>query len=69
VLKEDLSWICDNADGIAMLFGCDKSKGAQAELALAHALGIPTNMYMGWVQEAEIVEIGDGFDSLDVVSA
>lgn len=39
-LKTDLSWICDNADMIALLPGWDMSKGAQAEYALALALGL-----------------------------
>jgi len=39
-LKTDLSWICDNADGIAMLPGWEDSKGAKAEHALAYALGL-----------------------------
>lgn len=56
ILKQDLTWICDNADGIAMLHGVETSKGAQAELALAHALGIVTNTVRGWIQEAEILD-------------
>ena len=39
-LKADLSWICDHAEGIALLYGWEKSKGAQAEVALGRALGI-----------------------------
>lgn len=53
VLKQDLSWICDNADGIAMLFGGEKSKGMAAELALAHALGIPFKPYTNWIIATE----------------
>lgn len=52
-LKQDLTWICDNADGIALLFGYEKSKGAAAELALAHALGLPAKLYTDWVADAE----------------
>ena len=37
-LKKDLSWICDNAEAIAILPGWEKSKGVGAELALAKAL-------------------------------
>lgn len=40
VLKADLSWICDNADAIALLPGWQASPGATAELALASALGL-----------------------------
>ncbi len=37
-LKADLAWICDNAEGIALLQGWEKSSGATAEFALASAL-------------------------------
>lgn len=39
-LKMDLNWILDNAEAIALLPGWEKSKGANAELALARALGL-----------------------------
>lgn len=39
-LKADLSWICDNAEAIALLPGWERSSGANAELALAKALGV-----------------------------
>lgn len=39
-LKEDLSWICDHAEAIALLPGWENSTGAQAELALAKALSL-----------------------------
>lgn len=39
-LKADLSWICDNADAIALLPGWERSSGATAEHALAVALGL-----------------------------
>jgi hypothetical protein len=41
-MKVDLSWICDNADAIALLPGWEKSKGATAEKALADCLGLET---------------------------
>lgn len=44
-LKEDLSWICDHAEGIALLEGWESSKGVRAELALADALSIPSGMW------------------------
>lgn len=58
-LKEDLTWICDNADGLALLGGWEKSKGAAAEMALAHALGIPVKPYWDWIKEAEATEDQD----------
>jgi hypothetical protein len=39
-LGEDLAWICAHADAIALLPGWRDSKGAQAELAVAKALGL-----------------------------
>lgn len=55
VLKQDLTWICDNAEGIALLRDSEKSKGVAAELALAYALGIPVHQYPIWIAEAENV--------------
>lgn len=39
-LADDTSWICCNAEGIALLPGWDNSKGAIAEKALGGALGL-----------------------------
>jgi hypothetical protein len=39
-LHTDLSWICQNADAIALLPGWQNSSGARAEHALAVAIGI-----------------------------
>lgn len=39
-LGDDLAWICANADAIYMLKGWGDSKGANAELATAEALGL-----------------------------
>lgn len=40
-LKQDLSWICDHAEAVAVLDGWHRSKGALTETALSVALGIP----------------------------
>jgi hypothetical protein len=52
-LKQDLSWICDHAEGIALLPGWEESKGARAEVGLAHALGIEAWIYSYWLLELE----------------
>lgn len=39
-LGDDLKWICAEAEGIALLPGWEKSKGATAEHATAVALGL-----------------------------
>lgn len=39
-LAADCAWICQHADGIFMLLDWQGSKGATAEKALAHALGL-----------------------------
>lgn len=54
-LKQDLSWICDHAEGIALLYGWEDSKGARAEVALAHALGIPAERDWVWVEKPLIL--------------
>lgn len=39
-LKDDLEFICLHADAVAVLPGSEVSKGAQAEIATARALGL-----------------------------
>jgi len=39
-MAADCEWICRNANAIALLPGWEKSSGANAELALAKALGL-----------------------------
>jgi len=48
-LKQDLSWICDHAEGIALLYGWEDSKGARAEVALGKALGIDSLRVWRWL--------------------
>jgi hypothetical protein len=48
-LKQDLSWICDHAEGIALLEGWEESKGARAEVALAKALGLNSRLVWLWL--------------------
>lgn len=50
-LLEDLTWICHNADAIAVLDNWVYSRGAQAEIALADALSIP---FAHWTQFDEL---------------
>ena len=45
-LGADTAWICEHADGIALLPGWEKSSGASAEIALARALGL-TVIFLG----------------------
>lgn len=45
-LGADTAWISAQADGIALLPGWEKSSGANAELALARALGL-TVIHLG----------------------
>lgn len=45
-LKIDMTWICDHAEAIALLPGWENSKGANAEWALAKALGLQI-IYLG----------------------
>lgn len=48
-MRADTAWICDNADGIAVLPGWEKSSGANAEVALACAIGIPVKTVDAWL--------------------
>lgn len=49
-LGADLDWICENADGIALLDGWEHSSGARAEVAVARALGIKVGPLDAWLQ-------------------
>lgn len=67
-LKADLSWICDNADAIALLPGYEDSKGVAAELALAAALRIPAAYWHDFDENGIVkVEIGGHIRQGDTV--
>jgi hypothetical protein len=40
-IRADLEWICQHADLVVTLPNWRRSKGARAEVATAHAIGIP----------------------------
>jgi hypothetical protein len=40
LIKDDVLWIVDHADTIALLPGYEKSKGATVELAMVEFLGL-----------------------------
>lgn len=48
--KLDADFICDEADGVALLAGWETSRGARAESAIAVAIGVPrfTQAWGGW---------------------
>jgi hypothetical protein len=51
-LAADTAWICEHADGVALLPGWENSKGASAEAALGRALGLlvePLAVFVGGV--------------------
>ena len=52
LLELDTRWICRHADGLALLDGWGRSKGARAEVALAEALGIPAEPVAWWLGAA-----------------
>jgi hypothetical protein len=60
-LGADLAWICEHADGIALLLGWERSKGANAENATAVALGLK-RMFQDvegeWVEAGQMWGIG-----------
>lgn len=49
-LKQDLAWICDHAEAIALLDGWSASKGAMAEVTLAAALGLTAGMWHNYTE-------------------
>lgn len=59
-LKADLSWICDNADAIALLPNYDNSKGVAAELALADALKLPVGYWHDFDENGPVKYVASG---------
>lgn len=53
-LAEDLDYIARQADGVAILDGWDKSLGAKAEVAVAHALDLPVRRVAKWIHHEEV---------------
>lgn len=51
-MAADTAWICEHAEGIALLAGWEHSTGANAEVALGKAIGIPHNFVIYWLQVA-----------------
>jgi len=48
LLLADFTWICEHAEGIALLDNWERSAGVKAEIAIAEAIGIPVDRYMEW---------------------
>lgn len=53
VFALDTRWICEHADGIALLADYTNSKGAIAEDALAAAIGLPSRHWASWITDAK----------------
>ena len=49
-LAADLKYVCLKADAVVLLPGWENSKGAQAEKATAHALGLEVYEYKDFVK-------------------
>lgn len=62
MLKDELVWICENADYVLMLPGWERSTGATAERAVALALEIPVH------QVPNIVLFDSSLDSWEITS-
>lgn len=52
-LATDTRYICEQADGVALLPGWSGSSGATAEMALARALALPSRTVVQWIDGAD----------------
>ena len=56
-LRDDMNWICNEADGIALLNGWENSRGASAEAAVGKALGLivgEVDVFLGKSQPSSV---------------
>lgn len=61
VLRVDIDWILEYADGVALLPDFRDSTGAMAEIAAAGAIPIPVKKYQDWLfEDAALVHYIDG---------
>ncbi|AYN58509.1 nucleoside 2-deoxyribosyltransferase [Arthrobacter phage Liebe] len=54
-MRRDIALILD-VDGVALLPGWDRSKGARVEAAVASAIGIPARVLRVWVDQSERIQ-------------
>jgi len=52
LLRTDINWIADMANGVAVLEGWENSSGARAEVAFGDAIEIPCHLWDWWVENA-----------------
>lgn len=61
-LRDELTWLLDNADCVVVLDGWDKSSGARAEVSAAKAIGVTVlSSTLEDVDDAPILAFREGF--------